>query len=507
MLRFMRRSSRWFMWIVIIGVGAVFVLYLGIGGVTGPSAAPEVVVAVGERTFDARDVARVRAQQEAELRRNLGDAYDAEAASDFLDQSAAALLMRRALLAEAGQRMGLQVDDAEIRAYLRRLPGAADPQGRLDRIAVTAYAEREFGSLRDFQEVLREEILATKAARRIADAASVSEAEARAALRRETTELQLAVVELDASQGADPSEVPDAAVDALLAEEPQRVREAYEARRDEFDRPEEVRARHILVKVEQGAPEEEVAAAREKIRAIRERLVQGADFAEVAREVSEDPGSQERGGDLGFFPRDRMLPAFEQAAFSLEPGVLSEPVRSGFGFHLIRVEEKRAARVVPFDEASRQVARDLVARDRARRAARERAEALSAAIRGGASLVEAARQQEVPIQRPDPFRWRPDGFVPGVGPAPEVMSAAFALTEGAPSDPTLHTPGSDRFVLIQLLERQEPDAESLETALAEKRQELLTQRRNQLETAWLETLRSDLRESGELVFDLGALRG
>jgi peptidyl-prolyl cis-trans isomerase D len=507
MLRFMRRSSRWVMWIVILGVGAVFVLYLGIGGApgTGP-AGPDVVVAVGDRSFDAREVLRVRQRQEAQLREDLGDGFDAEAAQDFLDQSAASLLLRQALLAEAGERMGLSVSDPEIRAYLRRLPGATDAEGRLDRNVLTSYAEREFGSLRAFQEALRDEILASKAARRIAETATVTEGEARAALRQERTEVQLAVVDLDGA-AASGQEVPAEEVDALLAEEPERVRAAYEERQDEFDRPEEVRARHILVKVEEGAPEEEAGAARARIEEIRERITEGADFADVALEVSEDPGSKERGGDLGFFARGRMVPAFEEVAFSLEPGVLSEPVRSAFGFHLIRVEEKRPARLVAYDEAQREVARDLIAEESARAAARARAEELAVAVREGQSLVDAARAREIPIERPDAFRWRPDGYVPGVGPAPDVMSAAFALTEEAPSDPTIHEVGDGRFVLIELLERREPDPEALEAAVDARRQALLRERRERLESVWLSELRDELNEKGRLVFDLEPLRG
>jgi len=271
MLRFMRRSSRWVMWIVIIAV-----------------------VAVGDRSYDTRDVLRVRQSQEAQLRQNLGDAFDPDAASDYLDQSAASMLLRQALLAREAERMGLTVSDAEIRGYLRELPGAADEEGRLQREVITAYAERNFGSLRRFQEALRDELLAAKASRRIQEAAAVSDAEVRTLLRQERTEVRIAAVVLDAERLRSEVEVPEEAVEAFLTEQPERVREAYEARSAEFDRPEQVRARHILVKVPQGAPEEEVEAARERIGEIRERIAGGADFADVALEVSQDHRSSFR---------------------------------------------------------------------------------------------------------------------------------------------------------------------------------------------------------------------
>ena len=102
MLRVMRQGSRWIMWLVILAVGAVFVLYLGVGGGSGGAGNAATVVAVGGRSFDARDVLRVRQSQEEEFRRVLGDGFDPKAASDQLDESAAGQLLRTALLAPGG---------------------------------------------------------------------------------------------------------------------------------------------------------------------------------------------------------------------------------------------------------------------------------------------------------------------------------------------------------------------------------------------------------------------
>ena len=109
-------------------------------------------------------------------------------------------------------------------------------------------------------------------------------------------------------------------------------------------RPEqEVRARHILVETEDEA--KKVAA----------RVKGGEDFAKVAGEVSKDPGSKTDGGDLGFFTKDRMVQPFAEAAFKLEPGQISEPVKSQFGWHVIKLEEKRTKPVPSFDEMKEQV--------------------------------------------------------------------------------------------------------------------------------------------------------
>jgi parvulin-like peptidyl-prolyl isomerase len=115
------------------------------------------------------------------------------------------------------------------------------------------------------------------------------------------------------------------------------VRAFYAEHRAEMSRPEEVQARHILIKVPQGADPATVEAARLRLEQMRVNISQGQDFASVARAGSEDASASE-GGDLGYFPRGRMYPAFEVAAFALAPGAVSEPVRTTVGWHLIYVQ-------------------------------------------------------------------------------------------------------------------------------------------------------------------------
>jgi len=238
---------------------------------------------------------------------------------------------------------------------------------------------------------------------------------------------------------------------------------------------------------------------------IVELIQGGANFADVALESSEDPGSQMQGGDLGFFSRGRMVPPFEEAAFSLEPGTISEVIRTTHGLHLIRAEEKRAAMVVPFEEVRDEIARDLVGRDDALAVARERAEELAGEIREGRSLLEAARESMLSIERTEPIQHRPDGQVPGLGAAPELVTAAFALTEEHPSSPEIFEVRGDKFVLIQLLERTEPLAEEIEPLVEEERERLLAERRMQLEQAWITARQDALTERGKLFYSLKAL--
>ena len=122
-----------------------------------------------------------------------------------------------------------------------------------------------------------------------------------------------------------------------------------------FDAGERVRASHILLRVPEGAAPGIKKAQRAKAEAALARVRKGEDFAAVARQVSEDPGSAPRGGDLGAFGKGQMVPAFEQAAFALPAGQVSGLVESPFGFHVIKVQERLPAGKVPFDPVKEQI--------------------------------------------------------------------------------------------------------------------------------------------------------
>ena len=121
------------------------------------------------------------------------------------------------------------------------------------------------------------------------------------------------------------------------------MRKIYDDATKQMKPEEEVHARHILLETE------------EEAKAVREELQKGADFAETAKSRSKDPGAAAEGGDLGFFSKDQMVPEFADAAFKLEKGQLSDPVKSPFGWHVIRVEDKRTRPVPDFDQVKPQL--------------------------------------------------------------------------------------------------------------------------------------------------------
>ncbi len=125
------------------------------------------------------------------------------------------------------------------------------------------------------------------------------------------------------------------------------VKGYYDSHPDSFKQPEQVRASHILMKVDPKADASQKAAARKKLEELRQRLLKGEDFVTLAREFSEGPSSV-KGGDLGYFGRAQMVKPFEDAAFALDIGELSDVVETRFGYHLIKVMEKKPETVVAY---------------------------------------------------------------------------------------------------------------------------------------------------------------
>jgi peptidyl-prolyl cis-trans isomerase C len=124
----------------------------------------------------------------------------------------------------------------------------------------------------------------------------------------------------------------------------------YENHQSQFKIPEKVRVRHILIRADKSSSEEVRKKSKEKAEEVLKKAKSGEDFAKLAMEYSDDPGSKTKGGDLGFFERGRMVPAFEEAAFKLNPGEVSGVVETTYGFHIIKMEEKKKEENEPFEK-------------------------------------------------------------------------------------------------------------------------------------------------------------
>ena len=138
----------------------------------------------------------------------------------------------------------------------------------------------------------------------------------------------------------------------------------YAKNPDQFKQPERVHASHILISVPKGADAAAKTQARTKAADILKDVKGGKDFAALAKEHSQDPGSAQNGGDLGFFQQGQMVGPFNDVAFTLAPGAISDLVETDFGFHIIKVIEKQAPRAVPLDEVRPQLEQYLERQNR-----------------------------------------------------------------------------------------------------------------------------------------------
>jgi peptidyl-prolyl cis-trans isomerase D len=443
-----------------------------------------------------QDFRREKANTEARLRQELGDAYDQLGADRYVDSQALNKLVTGVVMAAAARDLGLHVTKEELRRIVQASPSFIDEQGRFDPEAFDRYAVYNFGSQRLFIQSTTRDLLAQKLIVLLAGQTEVSDAEIDLRTRYEGEQVRIAYVALDPDVLPVGSEVTDEEVEAYAAANSDGLEALYASRAEQLAQPERVRARHILILVAENASEEIAEAARAQAKAARERLLNGESFDDVALEVSQDAGTATQGGDLGFFERGVNDPALDDTAFALEEGGLSEVVRSPYGFHILRVDEKLPAHTPSFEELREGLAREAAEAERALAIANETSAELARAVEAGTPLEDAVRAVGLTLERPSALRRRPDGFVPGLGAAKQVLTAAFAVEAGQ-SSPEIYAVGGQR-VLIQVLEREGPSPAEIEIQRSSQRDRLLIEKQDRVVSAWVDDYRAQLEDSGRL---------
>ncbi|MFQ5877390.1 MAG: peptidyl-prolyl cis-trans isomerase [Acidobacteriota bacterium] len=269
------------------------------------------------------------------------------------------------------------------------------------------------------------------------------------------------------------------------------VRSAYDrALPTRFSLPEQRRASHILFRVAPDASPSEVEKIEAKARDVLRRARGGEDFAELARENSED-GSASNGGDLSFFGRGQMVKEFEEAAFTLAVGEISDLVRTGYGFHIIKVTDARDPRTVPFEEARDQLREGLrlaAARSLVLERSREFAEAA-----GGGRLETVARSQGVTVS--DTGVVRPGDALPGLAASQAVVARMMSLGEGEVSGPIPVPLGQ---VVVQITGTVPPEPQPLDAV----REQVVKDLRADRQRAALEESIAAVRRDGGTIGDL-----
>src|SRR4029453_5402117 len=201
----------------------------------------------------------------------------------------------------------------------------------------------------------------------------------------------------------------------------------YTRHLESFQRQEQVWVRHILFKVASSATTEQEEQVRARAEAVLASLRNGEDFATMAKQLSEDTATAEKGGDLGFFPRGQMVQPFEEVAFTLPVGQTSDLVRTAFGYHIIRVEDKVAAGIKPLLEVQPEIIA-AIQQEKTREATLAFVDDLTAVLEDSPKqFTTLAEQHGLPVVTTP--------FVPATGQvadlegAPDLVRRAFALTE------------------------------------------------------------------------------
>ncbi len=445
------RIAIWLRNAALLLIIAAFVVFFGPQGQDGGGAST-----VGQVNGEAIDVFAfeyVRNIYRDEEQRLRDQGMTANVARDLIDSSVRQQLVELYLRAQSAREQGFQVTDAEVGrlicAEFADAVGHCDPQQIKDGLRSMGFPDE-----RRYVEFVRRQLLASKQSRFLGQSIRISKAAARERLKRERTTLKLRYVRVPIESAATAAKASEEEVEEFAGREKARVAAEYDRRRGEFQKPEEVRARHILLTGDE---------AKQQAEAALERIKGGEDFAKVAAELSTDPATAPTGGDLGFFPRNRMEPEFESAAFGAEEQALVGPIQTKRGFHVIRVEEKRAAVNRSLEDATPELARELLARDRAQASARARAEQLAAEIGKGKRLAEAAAAQSLPVEETAEFAASATRL-PGIAPIPGLQGAALSLTPEKPGSDQVF-PTDDGFYVIELAERKEPKPEELEGQL------------------------------------------
>jgi peptidyl-prolyl cis-trans isomerase D len=229
----------------------------------------------------------------------------------------------------------------------------------------------------------------------------------------------------------------------------QQVEDYYEDNEEMFRKEKEVRARHILFRLDRNAQEEEEKKVREKATMVLEKARKGDDFANLAKQYSEGPTAP-KGGDLGYFSRGRMAKPFEEASFKLKQGEISELVRTQYGYHIIKVEEIKEARVKILEEVRGEI-KDTLTLMASTDLAHEKALSLIDQMPYEVDLKQYAETHKVPIKQSGYFSSNEN--IPDLGGDDKLRKSIFSFEKDDVSE-VLEFKG--KFYIIQVLDKKSP---------------------------------------------------
>ena len=472
-------------WVAGVFIGVIAIVFI-FWGIQFEDSGNTSAAQVNGESIPVPLVRRAWQNRLSELQRTTRDELPAELVETeqqlLLDQ-----FIRREVLLQHAAELGYRVSDDQLARALQEIP-ALQVDGQFSRDRYTALLQQQGRSEAEFEDEFRRDLELSQLRNGILISSFVtpSELSRRVALEDESREADFLL--LPASRYAAAVTVPperiasyyeehkaefmtdetvalqylelrlaDVASEVAVTE--QELREYYEqVARERYFAPERRRASHILL--ESG---DDDAAARARADELLGQLQQGADFAALARENSDDPGSKEQGGDLGWATRESYVTAFAEALFdaSLKPGELRGPVKTQFGYHLIRLDEVEEAHQRSFDEVRDELETDF-RNDRAQAIFYERSQELADEAFSALTELETVAQK-TGLQLGTVERFTRSGGGP-FGPERKVIEAAFSrdVLDDRQNSPALSL-GDDRVVVLRVTDHQLPEQRSLDS--------------------------------------------
>lgn len=499
-----------FSYLFILAIAVVFTLQFGPGsrGCDAPLRPSTTTSAamVNGREVPLREFQTAFAQQLNWFRSQGNPIPEAVARQVGIPRQVLDQLINSELLAQEAERQGITPSDTEIRELIRKNPDFKkddqfDPQ-HYTQVLRDYYRK----TVKEYELQIRRRMAAAELLELVEGSAAISSDEVKAKFYRDGNKAQLTFVRFNPTSFVD--KVGPVKPDLLAAYEKSHAKEIsedYEGNRFLYQKPEEVRARHILIKVEKDAPQATKDEAKKKIEEIRKEIESGMDFAVAAKQYSEDEGTKESGGDLGFNPRTAWVPAFAAAAFAAKAGELTQPVLSPFGYHLIRVEEKKPATSRELKEVQPEIARKLYTKERSKQLARAEAEKALAAAKSGKQLKELYPAKDPKAKAPaskakptdegrqaaaetGPFNSGAEA-IPQLGAAPSLMSDVFEAREPGLL-PKLYSIG-ESLVVAEVTQRERPSEAQFDQQKDAVRQQALSAKRAELRESFLKALKKN----------------
>lgn len=475
MLQAIRDRISGVMAIIVLGLLAIPFAFFGVGNYFQPDLNNNVAV-VGELEISQREFQNSFNSYRSQMRRMLGDSFDemqyatALARREHLED-----LIDQRLLQQFAVAGGMDIPQRQLAERIQAIE-AFQAAGTFNNEIYTQALAYQGLSPAEFEAGLREDLVTQNLVSALSASGQPPPAEINAVLALENQTRNVDYVFVAAAPYRDSIAISDEQIEAYYNDNQQQfmqpeqlsvdyldlnpqqnaadievdeteLRDLYESQKQRFMTEERRRAQHILLTTSDDAGNDDAEA---RIRALRERIEAGEDFAELAREYSQDPGSAEQGGDLGWVEPGVMVDAFEDALYALAPGSVSEPVKTGFGWHLIKLNEIDPSVGKTFEQARDELAQEWIA-DRIDRQYRDLAdEMVNLSFEHPDALQPIADQLGLEIQHSELFT-RESGT--GIAGNAEVREAAFSdlvLVEQNNSDPI--ELGDQRMLIVRLNE-------------------------------------------------------